>query len=404
MSMEDIFDAKALLYDEFELANIKKNVDNDSIFDNNNIKNAEVLLKMFEQNDNAKLIEIQANDYLNKIKNMIGKPLDKKDHVKVDKDFIQSLKSIIVLKNGQISDDYLEYLSYVYYAMCNNTMDVYNKLKQQNIELEYYMLDENYYNIIGYNNIDWESYQKKNRKVLLREAYKYDLLDELLEILNINNDFSIEPSLDENNIMEKFFRKMINTFDIKMLAQSNLYIFSFAVAREDQEMIEYLKKLYAINPNIDFSAAMFKKYELITMLKDNFELEQVAPLTTEQQNSLYSLEEMITPKKLLTGIKYFFDMIKVNPNLSLSYEGRHCIDFIVWKELPIVPELLAQMDKEEQYELSETLRLHNYNGGNVKSSLKLNKLIRELYSKYLEKEQYKVIKKEYKQNKNKRKI
>ena len=38
----------------------------------------------------------------------------------------------------------------------------------------------------------------------------------------------------------------------------------------------------------------------IQMLKDNFELEQVAPLTTEQQNSLYSLEEMITPKKLLT--------------------------------------------------------------------------------------------------------
>lgn len=404
MSMEDIFDAKVLCYDEFELANIKKNVDNDSVFDNNNIKNADELLKIIEKNDNAKLIEIQANDYLNKIKNIIGKPLDKKDHVKVDKDFIQSLKSIIILKNDQISNNYLEYLSYIYYALCNNTMDIYNKLKQQNAQIEYYMLDENYYNIIGYNNIDWESYQKKNRRTLLREAYKNSLLDELLEILNINDDFYLHTHISESHLMENIFRKMINTFDIKMLAQSDLYIFNLAIKNEDQEMINYLKNLYAINPTIDFSAMMFKKYELITMLKDNFELEQVAPLTIEQQYSLYSLEEMITPKKLLTVIKYFFDMIKVNPNLSLSYEGRHCIDFIVGKELPIVPELLAQMDKEEQYELYETLRLHNYNGGNVKSSLKLNKLIRELYSKYLEKEQYKVIKKEYKQNKNKRKI
>ena len=62
------------------------------------------------------------------------------------------------------------------------------------------------------------------------------------------------------------------------------------------------------------------------------------------------------------------------------------------------------MDKEEHNKLYEILRLYEYNRGNVKFNLKYNKLIKELYAKYLEEEQYKVIKKEYKQNKNKRKI
>ena len=115
---------------------------------------------------------------------------------------------------------------------------VYNKLKQENNELEYYMLDKKYCNYIGYK-IDWKKYQDNGRKELLREAYANDLLDELLEILNINDDFSLESSLDEKDIMENFFRKMINTFDIKMLAQSNLYVFIIAVACEDEKMINY---------------------------------------------------------------------------------------------------------------------------------------------------------------------
>ena len=399
--MENILDAKSITYNEFDSKNNKKDVDFDILLNNKDQK-TEGILKILEQNDNLKLIEIQANDYLNKIKKMIGKPLETKEHSKIDKDFIQSLKTMIVVKYGEIDNKYLKYLSYVYYAMCNNTMDVYNKLKQENNELEYYMLDKKYCNYIGYK-MDWKKYQDNGRKELLREAYANDLLDELLEILNINDDFSLESSLDEKDIMENFFRKMINTFDMKMLAQSNLYVFIIAVACENQEMIEYLKNLYSINPNIDFSAKMFKKHELIIMLKDTFELEQVALLTKYQQyyvSDLYSLNS----KKYVDLIKYFFEMIKANPDLILTYEGRYCIDKIVEFKLPIIPELLVQMDKEEHNKLYEILRLYEYNRGNVKFNLKYNKLIKELYAKYLEKEQYRVIKKEYKQNKNKRKI
>ena len=370
----------------------------DSFRNNENSQTVDILNKI-SQGDKSDLLGIQANDYLSKIKNMIGIQLDTSETNRIDGDFKESLKEMIVINNNQITDDYLSYLSYIYFALYNDTLAVYDELKQKNVEIDYYMLDKQFYNSIAEIKIEWEKYDKDQRK-FLKMAYEYGFFDYAWDLIEINPKFCVHPNIGLKYLMENNFKEIIDTFDKKMLAQSELLVFSTVTLQDNeikQEWISYLKELYKINPNIDFSGSIYDDLVTLGTIKDALSLEEVANLTCSQQYHIENLanEHGYLKDTKIASIKYYYDILKINPDYKIGYEGRECIEYICSKKIQFLPDVFMQLTEQEIDRLYCKLR---YLGPfpELQDCIKVNKILRGFVDKYSVSEDSKVLKKECK--------
>ena len=173
---EDMFDMdlKSVNYNEFD---DYFGLVSDNVLD---AVNQSEITSILENDNEIDLFEIEAINLLNKIKNMIGcrinKELVKEKTDEIDDDFKKSLREVLIVNNKIITDDYLRNLSYVYYAIYNNTLSIYYKLDSTIRNIDYFMLEEKFYNSIN-NVITFDKY-RDNTNSQFFHAYKNNVEDE----------------------------------------------------------------------------------------------------------------------------------------------------------------------------------------------------------------------------------
>lgn len=368
-------------------------------FKNNNNQMVDFVNKI-SQGDKSDLLGIQANDYLNKIKNMIDIKLEKEETDRIDSDFKDSLKEMIIIYNNQITEEYLTYLSYIYFALYNDTLAAYNELKEKNVEIDYFMLDKQFYNNIAGNPIEWDKYSK-HQITILKNAYKYGFFNEMREIIEINPVFYIPGRIVIDSLMQHNFKEMVDTFDKKMLAQSDFDVFSAVTLLKDeelkQELINYLKDLYKINPDIDFSSRLYSDLEILQIVKEALSIETAAFLKASNKYDIYDLISGKNASKNLKIelIKYYYSILEINPDYDFGYHCRDLLKEIIFRKITIPPTIFIKLTEYEMDEFYSELHYLSFRP-DMKECIKINTSLKELLQKYSNPEEYKVLKKECK--------
>lgn len=289
--------------------------DNFSFFNkekNNSIDNS-IIANMLSKPDEIDLLGIYANNYLSKIKTKIGRTLDQSKSKNIDDNFKESLKKIIIINNNNVTDEELTELSYIYFALYNNTLDVYHEIKSKGESLEYYMLDEKFNNNINNTEeTDWNKYG--NNKKLLSLAYKQGLEDEVLSILKLNPNFVISScGYDALYFFGecKFFKKIVDLVGVEVIAKSNFDLLRIAI--EENHGINYIRQLVEINPNI----AIDLPYIFDVDLKANFDINQIAFFTDKNKKVICYIQNYPITKKLEGPLyAYYSKLIEIEPDFE----------------------------------------------------------------------------------------
>lgn len=323
-------------------------------------------LKIYSQNDNAVLADLLKSsckydiidsiikNNLNKIKAMIGKNLDEERTKIIDPEFFESLKKYFIVKGRELSENELQDLSYFYFAIYNDTLDTYYKLKVSSKDIFYFMLDKKLYNNIN-NVCDLDFYKLDvYRQGLLQIAYDHDVFGVVLKIFELNPCFVGYYSETEEVLAMPEFKTMVNEFGIEFIARCNDRVIYKTIT---QDKIDYLKKLVTINPNINLSNAMLDE-----MVINTFSNEQIASFSS---NQLQVLERVIERyydniEKILA---YYAEIIEINPNVIFYNENYDLLWFSVTSDLMLPANVLAFCDEELQttiYELYSKCNRYRY--------------------------------------------
>lgn len=354
-------------------------MENNSLgFNQKDNKNNFDVSAIIENNDKIDLLDIQASKLLIEIKRKIGVELDTKKATEIDDDFKKSLKNLIVISNNNITDTYLTEQSYVYFALYNNTLNIYYDLIKKNQIIDYYMLDEKFYNSINnYEEIDWDKYRNAIGLGLFKLAYKYGLESELLSILKINPNFHFYSgrSYESEEIFLKYFKKIIDTFSIEMIANSDLYIFVHVFKQDEEkqeEWINYIKDIYAINPNINLTNYGL----LLDDIRSTFDVNQIAFFTDYHFKVIKHIESNYDTYVY----EYYCDIIKSNIDFMFFDYRKELllISFMVSQGIKIPPQIYCQLNEEERDLLYNKFDYYNYQ---IKSN-KISSIItqRQLYN------------------------
>lgn len=325
-------------------------MEDNNILSNNNSKfsNAEIM-QFINNDDPIDLLEIQANKLLKDIKRIIGIELDYTKEQKIDSNFISSLKKMIIINNNQISEEYLNELSFVYFAQYNNTIDIYYKLKRLYNKIYYFMLDENLYNnIIDTKQDDWTKCSESQLEAL-ETAYKNGIYNELMSILRINPTISF-GDVNLNMLLDKEkFLSMINDFGKEVIANSNMV--AILKASLDQN-INFSKQLVNINPNFSFVSDIVFYSGLLNYLNIN----EVAFLPKKFIYHLSYLKEVKCYESHV--FENYIKLIKADPKFTFieevdeEYTYRKLVDYYY-----ITGDIYAKFSLEERQKLIEL-----YNG------------------------------------------
>lgn len=338
------------------------------------------ILKLLENDDKFDLIEVQANDLLIKIKHMIKLEMNKDTDIRIDNEFIKSLKKVIVVNNNNISDEYLEKLSYIYYALYNNSLDTYYNIQKNGEDLEYYKLDRKYNEKINYDETyDWSKY---NCNQILRIAYYQNALDEVLSILKVNPNFNFFV-VNKSQISKENLTNLINIFGLEMVACSDLRVLIIAANKDN---LPFTKQLIEINPNIVFDCSSIFSEKVRKICDVN----QLAFLTSLNKQGLDTIMQLSYKNYISDLITYYFEVIKYSPDFAFDYYDyiRNNLTFCIENSLDFPPEIFAQLTIDEHN------AFHKYRYmSTLKEKMAFNSFIIKLKNKYKKPKQLKLEKK-----------
>lgn len=312
-------------------------MDNNLLSNNSKGNNFDVS-SILENNSKFDLVDIMCNNILGQIKKEIQKTIDQKRAQSIDEEFKKSLKPIVaanLANNTQLSGDYIKELSYIYFALFNNTIQVYYDMKNSNTEIEYYMLDEEYANNINDKKIDWTKYRKYLTESTFVQAYNNGVLNELISILDINPNFEISSYDCEYLFNKDFFDKIMEFYGIDIIANSQLDILETGINEENRE---YTKELIRINPNIKLDSC----YIFNSKLKEVFDVNAIANFSKKEFEDIeiiisWGSEELISVYK---------ELIEINPDFT--FYATDFFHLISDKNFNIPLEVVANLSKEEQ--------------------------------------------------------
>lgn len=394
---EDMFDMdlKSVNYNEFD---DYFGLVSDNVLD---AVNQSEITSILENDNEIDLFEIEAINLLNKIKNMIGcrinKELVKEKTDEIDDDFKKSLREVLIVNNKIITDDYLRNLSYVYYAVYNNTLSIYYKLDSTIRNIDYFMLEEKFYNSIN-NVITFDKY-RDNTNSQFFHAYKNNVEDEFAAVLSINPNFVIKPF---NTTAEKWlvydffdkgeFKKIYDTIGTKVFANintsSNIYIL-----RQILFNLEYVKELILTNPDIVFDERIIfsSKESLVTV----FEIPQIAFFHKENKEVIKEICNRGEPFDIETKmLSYYKELIDLNPEFKMIDMCKEVsgIYYCLTKNIDFPPSIYVKLTDEERgkwIELIEKIRTSKLPFASI---YKVHSLINKLIKQYQEPTQKKLTK------------
>lgn len=388
-------DFKAVNYDEF---NDYYTVVSDNVLD---AVNQSEITSILENDNEIDLFEIEAINLLNKIKNMIGcrinKELVKEKTDEIDDDFKKSLREVLIVNNKIITDDYLRNLSYVYYAIYNNTLSIYYKLDSTIRNIDYFMLEEKFYNSIN-NVITFDKY-RDNTNSQFFHAYKNNVEDEFSLILSINPNFVIKPF---NTTAEKWlvydffdkgeFKKIYDVIGPKVFANintsSNIYIL-----RQILFNLEYVKELISINQDIVFDEIkiLSNKESLVTV----FEMPQIAFFHKENKEVIKEICNRGEPFDIETKmLSYYKELIDLNPEFNMIDMCKEVsgIYYCLTKNIDFPPSIFVKLTDEERGKWIELIEKISSSKLPLVSIYKVHSLINKLIKQYQEPTQKKLTK------------
>lgn len=355
--------------------NINKNKEGEFIMMSDNLD----LFKLYLQDDNTNvsdffksngkydIIDSIINNELNQIKAMIGQELNEKKTEAIDSEFFESLKKYFIVKGKELSGEELKNLSYFYFAIYNNTVDNYYKIKATSDSIFYFMLDENVCNSINNIELDISKLNLKSKN-LLQIAYDHDVFELVLEMFKLNPKFGREfTDLKEKIVALPGFKTVIDNFGVKFMAECKNYKLIYKALNNNQ--IDDLKKLLSLNPNLDLSYNVI----LDTQVRDIIPDEQLAKFSAGQlinlQQMIY-IESSLFPYIRLSSSQRFelrksilndyVEIMNINPDFILYDNNYLLMGLIIVSDLPCPLNVLAFLDKEAQTEMYNMYAEYQY--------------------------------------------
>lgn len=396
---EDILysDFKAATYNEFD---DYFGLVSDNVIDaaNNNVDYASIL----ESDNEIDLFAIEATNLLGYIKSeitsRINKELVKEKTDKIDAEFKKSLRELLIVNNKKITADYLKRLSYVYYAIYNNTLPIYHNLVNKKRYIDYFMLEEKFYNSIN-NVIAFENYGE-NTDNQFYLAYKNNCEDEFSSILSINPNFYLhvydfKESLDISKFFSSgWFKKIYDAIGPEVIANSNTSS-NFSILREMLlgTNLEYAKELVSLNPNIVFDekSIFAANLSLVTV----FKMSQIAFFTKENKGVIKKIfERGEFPDTEIKIFNYYKELIDLKPEFTMIDKNKEIsgIDYCLTKNIDFPPSIYVKLTDEERGKWIELIEKIRTSILPLASMYKVHSLINKLIKQYQEPTQKKLTK------------
>lgn len=322
---------------------------------------------ILENNKKIDLFSIEAINLLNKIKKVIvsetNKTLDKEKTDKIDNDFLKSLREVLIVKNKKIDTQYLINLSFVYYAIYNDTLPVYYDLMSKIKYIRYFMLDEKFYNcinkVVSFENCGIETLDQ------MRICYKNNIDDEFLNILNINPSFHVSfvekgslgtvgNSLAIENFYQNDFKKIYDLIGPEAFAKSESYALNLIAFDCNKE---YTKELISINPDIVFDEeCIFQEREL---LAENFDMNQISFFTKENKEVIKVINNTLLASEVKSYLfTYYKQLIELDPEFIMNDKINEIdgIYLCLNKNIEIPPSIFIKLTEEEKNKMIEFIK------------------------------------------------
>lgn len=319
---------------------------------------------ILENNKKIDLFSIEAINLLNKIKKIIvsetNKTLDKEKTDKIDNDFLKSLREVLIVKNKKIDTQYLINLSFVYYAIYNDTLQVYYDLMSKIKYIRYFMLDEKFYNcinkVVSFENCGIQTLDQ------MSICYKNNIDDEFLNILNINPDFHVSfifkrYELEINSInmfYQNDFKKIYDLIGPEAFAKSESYALK-SIALDDNK--EYTKELISINPDIVFDEeCIFQERALLTEI---FDMNQISFFTKENKEVIKVVNGTLLGSEVKSYLfNYYKQLIELDPEFIMNDKINEIdgIYLCLNKNIEIPPSIFIKLTEEEKNKMIEFIK------------------------------------------------
>lgn len=377
----------------------------------NDSNNQKEILSIIDNENKIDLFSIEANKYLIKIKTSleqaIGRQLDPEKTDKIDEEIKKSIRDMLIVQNNVIDYKYLNELVYIYYAIYNNTLDEYYKIKNKYSDIYLFMLDERFYNnIMHCEKAEWEKFSHDSWRTL-DDAYCYNLEEEMLTVLEINNNFilphnfnfSIKPTTGIETaityryefIKNGYFKQLFDIVGPERIANGDIEILVKAL---DIKYTDYVKELIAINPSIKFDYKQIFIWR--DMLINYFAMEQIAFFSEKNLKTINRIIQSRTKKNrdIEEIIKYYSEIVNLKPEepVFLNDYEISMINKIITDEIDFPASVYAQLTNEELNELVELFCKYLSKRISLLSIRKFLNKIGELREKYTEPKQKKLIK------------
>ena len=383
---------------------------------NNTQSNNHDYSSIINGNNKIDLFKIEANKLLNQIKSIIeyhtGKKLIDDKAKEIDEELKKSLREILIVNNNNIPNDYLAELTHIYFALYNDTLNIYYEIKNSkdyDLGYCYYVLDKKFYNDINRDNIDLLKSRNSEIRGMIYSAYRCNLEDELFKVLNVNPNFLISNYLnaginiikDENKkyveriwrgefFTDGYFKKLFDMVGPNILANSNLEVLIKAL---NPRNTDYVNQLVKSNPNIIFDDICI--FNLKERLLEIYTIEQIAFFTNDDKELLKIVFKMIYIDEYQQILQYYNELISLDPEykpLDKAAEIR-IISKILECRINLPPGIYLQLTTEDKFELSElTARFCAVRGHNPLLKNKFIRKTKKLIEKYQEPYQKKLTK------------
>lgn len=353
---------------------------NNNLYSNDSLKQNADLLSIMNSDDLIDLFAIEAKRLLNDIKEMINIKLSVEKTNKIDSDFLKSLKKVLIVNNNQVTDEYLTDLSYVYYALYNNTLEVYYELKRKKEPIKYYMLDEKFYKNTNYSEpVEWDKYCSRS----LIKSYNEGWIDELLSILKINPNYEVdyEPVLSKD-----YIKMIIETFGKELVARSSLW---YIISAFENNQAGYIKQLLEINPNLVINSEII--YD--ERIKNIFDMNEIAFFNKVNQGDLSVILSVKKKEEIEGFLKYYKDLYNLNADFSKTnvYSAIKILRFIIKNNISFPASAYAQLNDDEHRKLIYLMLDYENGDYRIKSHSQLVIYLQKLKNKYREPKQKKLI-------------
>ena len=308
--------------------------------------------------EDPNLIEQTTSDIIFNIKMYINNESPMKigsGKTEIDKKLSSRISKILLLDKGKIflSDNDYEFFKFYYYALYNNTIDMFNNLYGRTLN------NKNLYVLLQKDVVEkfdkdlYLSIIRQNGNLLIN-FYNYNQIDLLSNILIINPNFYTEVRVDK-------IKRVIDIFGIDIVTKWNDE-FNENIDNLNFYDIKDYKKIYDINPN--FRVERIDEYTIFSYfneIESIFTLEEIAKFSLIKQRNVWKLFDRYTIE-YITKNKDIIRKIIISEDININVDD--CL--AAFRLSKLSTEQYLMLTQEEIIDLINNIeyksKLHSYVG------------------------------------------